>query len=537
MSNLSDKDIDRLSRDAAEFYEPDDSMLSWNKLEQQLIEHIPERPPDTHSFFRIRPLVWGPAVLLLAGITYYIIKNEAYSTHSTLKAQTENLASQPTDLAPVNGAGSVQDNTKAVNPREAEASSANASPSKTTSGNTHLPDASSGDVSAKTPAANASAENMNASNNSKRNNIPERTGGKISPLKVPVSKSIVGEPASANKGMGRHSKSLAVKTNSPGDSGGNGIVGKTPSSRLLKSSTTKNWKSNQQLSQSADEVALNNTSVSGNSQKNHAQFLASGVAKQNTAEQNDHKVQLPSLAISNVHPIVSGNDSSLNRFTAANTAQKPPLPKSLQINRSLTIGIVMGPDYTDVSGMSSDQLSNNIGISLGYHLTNRLSANTGFQYTAKYYWSSGKPFQPQNSTAITPYASFPHIESVNGSCYMYEIPLTLRYDILQLEKTRLFIGAGFSSYLVRKQDYTYFFHNAGRAYEWNNENNEHLNYWFAIGNFSAGIEQDFGKGFSFQVEPFVRTPFRGIGVGNIKMNSFGILFSIRYSPVLGRTRK
>jgi hypothetical protein len=101
----------------------------------------------------------------------------------------------------------------------------------------------------------------------------------------------------------------------------------------------------------------------------------------------------------------------------------------------------------------------------------------------------------------------------------------------------LFVNAGLSSYLVRKQNYTYFFHNAGRAYEWQNENKDRLNYWFAIGNLSAGIEQDLGKGFTFQAEPFVRLPFSGIGVGNLKMNSYGLLFSIRYSPVLGRVRK
>ena len=120
---------------------------------------------------------------------------------------------------------------------------------------------------------------------------------------------------------------------------------------------------------------------------------------------------------------------------------------------------------------------------------------------------------------------------------MYEIPLTLRYDFFQHERTRLFVNAGLSSYLMRNEEYTFFFHNAGRAYEWQNENNERRNYWFAIGDFSAGLEQDLGKGFSFQVEPFLRMPFRGVGAGNLKMNSYGLLFSMRYAPVLGRSRK
>ncbi|MDP4130692.1 MAG: hypothetical protein Q8939_11055, partial [Bacteroidota bacterium] len=205
------------------------------------------------------------------------------------------------------------------------------------------------------------------------------------------------------------------------------------------------------------------------------------------------------------------------------------------INRSLTVGLVMGPDYSDVGGMSNDQLGNNLGISLGYYLSSRLSVNTGFQFTIKNYWTEGKFFQPQSG--VNSAYAFPRIESVNGSCNMYEIPLTLRYDFFQHERTRLFVNAGLSSYLMRKEEYTFFFHNAGRAYEWQNENNERRNYWFAIGDFSAGLEQELGKGFSFQVEPFLRMPLRGIGAGNLKMNSYGLLFSMRYAPVLGRSRK
>ena len=83
MSNLSDKEIDRLSREAADFYEPDDSSLSWTRLEQKLIEQIPERPPDSFRFGRINPYVWGSAVMLLAGVSFFVIKSIYYSKHST----------------------------------------------------------------------------------------------------------------------------------------------------------------------------------------------------------------------------------------------------------------------------------------------------------------------------------------------------------------------------------------------------------------------------------------------------------------------
>src|SRR6266849_1745013 len=83
MSNLSDKELDRLSREAADSFEPDATSLSWTRLEQKLVEQMPERPPDVFSFGRISPYIWGPAVALLAGICFYFIKSNFYSQVST----------------------------------------------------------------------------------------------------------------------------------------------------------------------------------------------------------------------------------------------------------------------------------------------------------------------------------------------------------------------------------------------------------------------------------------------------------------------
>jgi hypothetical protein len=95
MSNLSDKEIDRLSREAADSYEPDTSSLSWTRLEQKLKEQMPERPPDGFQFGRINPYLWGPAVVLLAGASFFFIKNNTYSKHSTRTNQqnAETIAS------------------------------------------------------------------------------------------------------------------------------------------------------------------------------------------------------------------------------------------------------------------------------------------------------------------------------------------------------------------------------------------------------------------------------------------------------------
>jgi hypothetical protein len=544
MSNLSDKEIDRLSREAAEFYEPDDSMMSWSKLEQQLTEHIPERPPDLRSPFRMQPLVWGPAVLLLTGITYFIVKNTTYRKHSTLKGQTEKLTSLPSVKVAPNGSGTPAENSKTTSAQENNASKTAAAVRSThskTDGSTastinaNSPGASSKDISANAPASKTS-ETGNSRNHLNKNNNGIKTGDKNS---IAIESATGGtKDKSAAHGGKHYLGSSAKNVRQTNSSETNGSLPKNTVAAPGSAHKTKTQRDNSKYL-SAEESVLSQTE-SRNIQQDLSASLVSGPSGIIAANRKAHAFELPSLIVSTDHPVVSGNDSSLNRFAGLKESQKPPEAKTLQINRSLVFGMLMGPDYTNAGGMANDQLSNNLGISIGYYLTSRLSVNTGISLTTKYYWTEGKQFQPQSPQpvfGITAAASFPHIEWVNGSCDIYEIPLTMRYDFYQNGKYRLFVNGGLSTYLLRSQEYNYFFHDAGRSYEYQNENDTHINYWFAIGNLSAGIEHDLGKGFSFQFEPFIRIPFRDIGAGNVKLNSYGMLFSLRFTPVLGRTRK
>ncbi len=65
---------------------------------------------------------------------------------------------------------------------------------------------------------------------------------------------------------------------------------------------------------------------------------------------------------------VTRNDSLIEQISQSGI---PTPHKSLRINRSLNIGFAFGPDYTDAGGITNDQMGNNIGITLGYYLTNK----------------------------------------------------------------------------------------------------------------------------------------------------------------------
>ena len=237
---------------------------------------------------------------------------------------------------------------------------------------------------------------------------------------------------------------------------------------------------------------------------------------------------------------MKGNDALLNKFAQSKT---PTPNKSLRVNQSLNFGMAFGPDYTDAGGGSNNQIGNNIGFTIGYYLTSRLSVNTGILYSNKFYWSPGKKYNqsqitgPPNSYANRTYAAAPSIEFVNGSCNMWELPLTMRYDFIHGKKTKFFANAGLSSYFMMKQSYIYFFHNGIYPRAWEKTDNDQVNYWFGVADLSFGLETEIGKGFSFQVEPYMKFPLKKMGSENLKLNSYGVLLSFRYTPVLSRTRK
>ncbi len=476
MSNLSDKEIDRLSREAADSFEPDASSLTWTRLEQKLVEQMPERPPDSFQFSRISPYIWGPAVVLIAGISFYFIKNNIYSKFSTptiIPSSQVNKVKQP-------------DSDKSV-ATHSYTDSLSAVPHASQSGANQI-------------SGSGGSDERSSSSATAKENVAGSLSSRADAQKA--------EAASLNK----------TASGSPSSNNG-------PGSRIIISSGMPAT-SGAASSNSAETVTTSGLA------------LVSSAGGDGNSTHKASKYNMPPVIATGVTPgTVKGNDSLLNSLIA----RKSPEPqKSVHINRSLSIGFTFGADYTDGGGISNDQLSNNIGITLGYYLTNKLSVNTGLLYSNKFYWAPGdkqnRPMPAYGSN--TTFAWAPDIEYVNGAFNMYELPLTLRYDFAKNEKTRFFVNAGASSYFLVKQTNIYYTHNGGgRLSAWLSKDDSPANYWFGVGDLSFGLETDIGKGFSFQAEPFFRVPFQKMGVENLKIFSYGIMLSFRYAPVLSRSKK
>ena len=191
------------------------------------------------------------------------------------------------------------------------------------------------------------------------------------------------------------------------------------------------------------------------------------------------------------------------------------------------IGLSVGPDISGVRINDVGKITLNIGGELSYSFSDKLTLRTGF-YSSKKIYTAGK-----DDYYITPGSpgNYNYLQSVNANCKVYEVPLTLSYNFSKVKNHNWFISTGLSSYFMKKEDYVYFY-KIPSGYAWNKSwgvENQNKHY-FSVMDISAGYQYSINKRFSFRAEPYVKLPLSGIGVGKIKLNSAGILFTVAAKP-------
>ncbi len=190
-----------------------------------------------------------------------------------------------------------------------------------------------------------------------------------------------------------------------------------------------------------------------------------------------------------------------------------------------SLNFSFGPDISSVGIDNPGKLKMQYGIGAGYALSKRLSIRTGFFAGYKTYTADSTDYKP-------PYV-INNLQKVDADCFVYEIPLTVVYNFAPAKKHNWFISGGVSSYLMKKETYEYYYKNSwgqpqyySRTYK---NKNSHL---FSVINISGGYQYHFTDRFSIMAEPYVKIPVGGIGVGKVKLNSAGVLFTVGYKPFL-----
>lgn len=194
----------------------------------------------------------------------------------------------------------------------------------------------------------------------------------------------------------------------------------------------------------------------------------------------------------------------------------------------LGLSLSLAPDFSGTAEPASTRLGAGAGLHLEYRILPRIGLVTGLVYSQKNYLVSG-------SSSSYDFGYYrPKPDFIDGSCGVLDIPLNLRYYIFQGRRHSFFLSSGLSSYLMKREVYKLLYASGQYGdftYEVRNENR----HYFGVYNFSAGYETRISPRWALQVEPFLKIPANGVGVGSIRLNSMGAFIHLKYA--IGRQGK
>ncbi len=200
------------------------------------------------------------------------------------------------------------------------------------------------------------------------------------------------------------------------------------------------------------------------------------------------------------------------------------IPSYRSLDRKIAFTVSVGPDFSGVfnAGFGTGTFT---GLGLEVLLLNRISLMTGINHSRKRY-SVSEGYEVPYET----YGSYVHPpDKVNIACHVIDIPINLYYSIIDNGKNRVFAGTGISSYLMLTEEYKFDYGyyndpNLIKEYTINNENQHFL----GIINISAGYARNINDKWTWQIEPYYKLPVQDIAAAQIRLNSYGALFTLKY---------
>ncbi len=188
------------------------------------------------------------------------------------------------------------------------------------------------------------------------------------------------------------------------------------------------------------------------------------------------------------------------------------------------IGFLVAADATTDGKNAAKKPSTGVGVLLSYPLSKKLSLTTGFAIAKKVYNADSTTYKTTYS-----FGSQYLLTDIDATCIVYEVPLQFNYLVVQKGKNSFYSSVGLSTYLMKKEDYTYtyLYNNNLVKYPYVFENaNNHL---LTILSLSAAYRRDVSKNFTYQVMPYAKIPLTGIGNGKVNLYSFGLGVSFHYT--------
>lgn len=493
MHNLSDEELDRLSREAAEVNQTPVSPAGWDIISSRLDKDMPVPYVDKTWYLRVIT-----DLLLLLTLTY--------------------LGTQYPSVPSKQNAIQIQEGKVAASLAAAEPTTASEGINQ---GAGNAPVRQNQNDADETIAQNTNGEKRSTTSTGESNHTSHsKKEADVKLDKTPV------------KPDNRLNQSADNKTSMDLSKGKSNVVDLNVA--IGDKESTNVTRGNPYITNEKKQTSDNNLPIGSNNQKQNPAKTdydqPSGdkpISAKNQVIDSTDKAEKPSIK--------TDENAALSQAGAKDKKKKSKANNLDGITKNaLQIGLTWSPDFSRVGNTKSVKNGHTMGITAGYQINRRWSIQTAFLYTNKYYTTGNSYGKIPGYSPADPYVK---IKQVNAECFMWDIPLNVRFDWLVKSKSRAFVSTGFSSYFMKKEDlhYWYTHYNNPKYKHWINEANS--NYWFAIGNISAGFEQFITPSISVQVEPFFKFPLRELGYGQINLKSSGIFLGVKYTPPLHLSKK
>ena len=517
MYPLDDDNLDHLSREAAERFEVEASASGWDHLEQRLDKELPQEKK------RRRFLFWLFFITVTTGGALTAILSHEPVTPLAKNATSAVTSVDKTPPLPENQTA----NSRTPNTTQTEAVSDNNSHSTrvTTAPNgEQLPVGSNQQSIAAatnpTPGSSITRPGINQPATATTATVTAPNKGVTKPVEKTVTTTAT-KGAKAGRVRIRKAPATLNYATIAADNGSNRAY-KPAKQKGKRSGTTSN-----QNTQVIPTVPDNNTTGTFEPESHTTNAAPATTGK--PVETNNEVATVQPTPATQTDSVK--NKSAATQVVDSTKTMAKQTKKDNKIKQPLEFGVIVGPDMSAVSFGPLYKPGYNFGVQVGYRFNDRWSVNVGAIYTKKFYKTDSSHFNYKDN----PWPNR-NLSKVEGNCSMWDIPVNVRYDFSFNAKRRWFASTGLSTYLMDKEDYDVYYRWNGGTYPMPLDNDTNSTYLFSIWNLSIGMERSLGKRFSLQAEPYLKIPLKDLGLGNMRMNSYGILFTLKYKPFLQSKR-
>lgn len=489
---MLDEEMDHIIRDAAENHHPPYNDKAWDKMEQMLDKHLPQKKDNRKYIFFL--LIF----LLLGGGTLYSIYQFS---------QGDDKPATVADTKPVPGKASSTGTTSGTQANDPVAE--NESAGKITA---------SGDEDAQATDGSGKGRPVNAKDAAAGPDAAD-------PAAVPAQglsgdeKNKTSTHVKRNTRVSKSRSAMRISAPAPADDDKKAPRNASLATNDTRAKTKKNaGKKNVTISAASPEETESTATEEKTKPVTESPAKETAVKTEPAVAEEKKKEEA----------VVKVEEKAEKKPETPLTAGKPGKKKDKSSNKfgnNFGITLTIGPDVSFVSLNKLGKATLLYGAGLSYTFARqKLTVRTGFYMSKKIYDAAPDQYH-------TPGGNYPNLYNVAADCKIYEIPIGLSYNFGARRKHNWFGAAGISSYLMKTENYNYQYKTpSGYTYNYKHNVSNENNHYFSVVTLSAGYQYRLSRRVSLQAEPYVKIPLGGVGVGKVKLNSGGILFTATIRP-------